>query len=223
MIEPSPATVSLIELHRRADLTSKARYHAARRLRAHNSFSQWTLALLAVGQIVIALVAALHLRTSFLPAYVDFGGVFFGVLVLTYSLLLGMADYSARSVKLHECGIELGALARRLFLLSKDPCSTADDYMQSAKDYYAILSKHENHSAVDYLVSNCENSRGQHFQDEFLSMEWLRWRTWLVYAKAEIYALHALQFSHYVISVALIWGWIFFLTTGTQLGTGAAV
>ncbi|MDP2135145.1 MAG: SLATT domain-containing protein [Sulfuritalea sp.] len=213
MTQPSPASESLVELHRRADLTSKARYHAARRLRAHNSFSQWTLALLAVGQIVITLVAALKLRTSFAPAYVDFGGVFFGVLVLAYSLLLGMADYSARSVKMHECGIELGALARELFFLSRDPSATRDDYNSAAERYYSILSKHENHSGVDYIVSDCESRRGQHFQDAIFSMEWFQWHIWRGFTKAKIYSLHALQFSHYVISVALIWGWIYFLVT----------
>lgn len=48
-------------LHKRVSVTSKARYEASKRLRAHNWFSQWTLAFLAVGQIFLSLLITLEL------------------------------------------------------------------------------------------------------------------------------------------------------------------
>lgn len=38
---------------------------------------------------------------------------------LNYSLLLGMGKHIARSVQLHQCGLELGLLARRLCALAE--------------------------------------------------------------------------------------------------------
>jgi len=101
---------SLNELLRRADITSRARYNASRRLESLGWTSQWTLALLAIGQIVISLISVLKLPMMFSQTYVDFMGLFFGVLVLAYSLLLGMANFNARSTRLHHCGMELGVL-----------------------------------------------------------------------------------------------------------------
>lgn len=207
----SPAQESLAELLRRAELTSKARYHAGRRLDAHSAFSQWTLAFLAVGQVVISLVVALKLKSNFSESYVNFGGVFFGVLVLAYSLLLGMANYSSRSVKLHECGIELGGLARRLFLLCRDPASTSAVYENAAAEYYSILSKYENHTAVDYLVAHHEQSDGVASKLPFLSQDWFLQRIRIFFVRVKLYALHVLQFLHYICSVGLMWLWVYFL------------
>jgi hypothetical protein len=106
----------LADLLRRVEITSKARYVPAQRMELHDTFSQWTLAYLAVGQVVISLVVALKLKSNYSSAYMDFGGLFFGVLVLTYSLLLGMGNFAARAIMLHTCGIELGSLARKLHI-----------------------------------------------------------------------------------------------------------
>lgn len=141
---------AMIELHRRAEITSKVRYEAARRLMAHNLFSQWTLAVLAVGQIAISVIDALDLPLNYSDRYLAFGGIFFGVLVLAYSLLLGMSNYSARSVQLHKCGLELGELARELYLISKLNGADRPNYEDYAKKYYVILGQYENHEEIDY-------------------------------------------------------------------------
>ena len=102
------------ELNRRVKLTSKARYNASRRLTLKNMLSQWTLALLSVALILISLVSASKLRIGFDQGYVDIMQIVFAVLILAYSLLLATGDYSARSVKIHRCGMELGRLARKV-------------------------------------------------------------------------------------------------------------
>lgn len=141
---------AMTELHRRAEVTSKVRYEAARRLMTHNLLSQWTLAVLAVGQIAISVIDALDLPLNYSDEYLAFGGIFFGVLVLAYSLLLGMSNYSARSVQLHKCGLELGELARELYLVCKLTGSDQSRYEEYAKKYYVILGQYENHEEIDY-------------------------------------------------------------------------
>ncbi len=171
---------------------------------AHGWFSQWTLALLTVGQIVISLVAALKLHSNFSAEYVNFASVFFGVLVLTYSLLLGMANYSSRAVKMHECGISLGRLSRRLFYLSRKYDSNAADYEGLATEYYNILDKYENHTRTDYLVAQYEyyNPIAESWREKFRLALW-------VYTQSCFF--HVIQFSHYLLSIVLVWTWIYVL------------
>ncbi len=207
----TPLNLSTTELLRRVEITCKARYHAARRLSAHGWFSQWTLALLAVGQIVISLVSALELKSGFRPDYVNFASIFFGVLVLAYSLLLGMANFSARAVKLHGCGLELGRLARHLVYLRNSGTDLQDEYDRAAKMYYDILDKHENHTRTDYLVAHYEHYDSAASKLKTWSRDWLEERFRLFSVRIKLYVFHSLQFAHYVASIALIYVWIAFL------------
>ena len=210
-----PSTLSpndaVCELLRRVEITGKARYHAARRMAAHGWFSQWTLALLAVGQIVISLASAVDVRTNFCPSYIGFASVFFGVLVLAYSLLLGMTNFSSRGVKLHTCGLELGRLARELTLLCRTGTGTKDAYDVAYERYYDILDKHENHTRTDYLVAHYEYYDAEAAQLTFGSRDWIIERLRLLGVRLKLYFFHLLQFSHYVLSVTLISVWIYFL------------
>jgi hypothetical protein len=198
------------ELLRRVEITCKARYHASSRLKTQNLFSQWTLSLLAVGQIVIGLITAINLQQNFSVGYTTFGSIFFSVLVLTYSLLLGMGDYSARAVKLHECGVALGRLARTLYPHKAPSLSgTQVLYEGFTKQYYDILEKHENHTKSDYLQAHYEYYSGQGMQLPVgtgrASCRWLK----LQEAKVKRILWLSLSYTHYLITVALIWGWIY--------------
>ena len=68
-----------------------------------------------------------------------------------------MGNYAARALKLHACGVELGGLARSLHYQSRDSQSSQSNYDESAKRYYEVLSRHENHINLDYLTAYCEN------------------------------------------------------------------
>jgi hypothetical protein len=203
---------SLSELLRRSEITSKARYTAARRMELHSAFSQWTLAFLAVGQLVISLVVALKLHTNFPPSYVDFGGIFFGILVLTYSLLLGMGNYAARSIMLHSCGVELGALSRDLHFKSRDESSSKDDYKDAAAKYYEILSRCENHLSVDYLEACADASKNNLDGVGFFSSEHLFYRWTKLKRRITIWMYKTFQFFHYGASISLISSWIYMLS-----------
>jgi hypothetical protein len=187
----------MLDLLRRTQITSKARYHSARRLSLHGWYSQWTLALLAVGQLVISLIPALKLKSSFSEAYLNFGGIFFGVLVLAYSLLLGMGNFPARSQKMHECGLEMGRLARQLTLWTDGKNATDEQYDKAAKEYYDTLSKYENHTNIDFLVASFDFYERKNIAEKF-------------YKDGVIKFWHILQFSHYFVSIFLVSFWIYF-------------
>jgi hypothetical protein len=173
--------------------------------------------MLAVGQIVIALIPALNLHMNFTLGYVAFGSIFFAVLVLTYSLLLGMGNYAARSVKLHGCGLELGRLARKLYAMRTDPSVTDEDYKTAAQQYYDILEKHENHTKADYLVAHYEyyasgaallqaEASGISAKSTWLEREWHLQKT-----RLEIFTHNIFQYWHYFFTTVLIWSWIYCL------------
>ena len=141
------------ELNRRVKLTSKARYNASRRLTLKNSLSQTTLALLSVALILISLVSTSGIKVNFDTNYIDIMQTIFAVLILTYSLLLSAGDYSARSVKTHRCGMELGRLARKIKPLEDSEEANDKEYKECTNEYYNCLEKYENHGDVDYTVA----------------------------------------------------------------------
>lgn len=200
---------SIKELLRRVDFTSKSRYNGARRLAMHNIFSQWTLAYLAVGQIAISLVPALKLHNNFSEAYTNFGSIFFGVLVLAYSLLLGMGNFSSRSVVMHACGMDLGNLARELHLLDQTQDVSPGKYESMSKEYYQILAKCENHAQQDYLATNASIKIADLKKSPIFTKQFATDLIPSAYAIAVSGGLKALHFAHYLATVAMMSFWFY--------------
>lgn len=210
MNSPTATTANSIkELLRRVEFTSKARYNGARRLGLHNIFSQWTLAYLAVGQIAISMVPALKLHNNFSEDYTNFGAIFFGVLVLAYSLLLGMGNFSSRSVVMHSCGMELGNLARELHLLDKTPDVSPGKYETVAKEYYQILAKCENHAHQDYLATNASLKLNELAWPPAFNCLYTAHLIACAYAVASSFGVKVLHFAHYLATIAMISAWFY--------------
>lgn len=207
--------ISIKELMRRVEFTSKARYNGARRLGLHNIFSQWTLAYLAVGQIAISMVPALKLHNNFSENYTNFGAIFFGVLVLAYSLLLGMGNFSSRSVVLHSCGMELGNLARELHLLDQTPDVSPGNYDLVAKEYYRILAKCENHAHQDYLATNALFKLNELSWPPVFSIRYIADLIACAFAVALSFGLRVLHFAHYLATIAMISFWFYYMIRNT--------
>lgn len=207
------------ELNRRVKLTSKARYNASRRLTLKNNLSQWTLALLSVSLILISLVSASNIIIKFDAKYVDIMQIIFAVLVLTYSLLLATGDYSARSVKIHRCGMELGRLARKI--KPYEGCKNENEkYDEFANDYYNCLEKYENHENVDYLVSDYTSRDWYRSKelDEASGHQWLMLIASEFTTKSKIKLLiwwgNIYPVSHYFISVIGVYYWLYLMVVG---------
>lgn len=192
------------ELHRRVSMTSKARYCASRRLQFHKMMSQWTVTLIAVGLIAVSVLAISPVTLRFSLPYVAVMQIIFSVLILAYTLLLSLGDYSARAVKIHRCGMELGKIARELkpYLEKQDEQVAYEKFVEK---YYECLEKYENHETCDYLEAFLaeQGSVGETGNAEGLVAKF--W-TYVQYLWARYVST-----AHYVIVLGLVYLWIFLL------------
>lgn len=207
------------ELYRRLSVTSKARYQASRRLGWHNWFSQWTLAFMAIGQIIIQLMKPLGFCYNFSDNYYTLMSIVFSVILLAYSLLLGMGNFSARSVKIHQCGIELGRIARNVkpYIGSKD---NDDKYNTLAENYYNCLEKYENHSHIDYLIAHYDIEKSKKLtndQDSICYYKKLILNKFVLFVlKIRIWFLTSVIFFHYIFSLIALYVWIYMMFAPKQ-------
>lgn len=99
--------------------------------------------------VFVALVPALELETDVSVPYLNAIQVGLAVLVLVFSLLIGLDNYSVRADKMHRCGLELGRLERRLYsFLNRE--GTDAEYEELNEQYFEILNQYENNEEVDY-------------------------------------------------------------------------
>jgi hypothetical protein len=181
------------ELHRRVSVTAGARFQASRRLARQAKFAQWTIALLSVVLVFVSLVPALGLPTEISTPYLNAIQVGLAVLVLVYSLLIGMDNYSVRADKMHRCGMELGRVERKLqTFLTRE--GTDANYESLSEQYFEILNQYENHEDVDYGFQQLTALRKKH--KEFFSKPY--WNEVLPVA-VSTYVRYWVGFSHYVI------------------------
>ncbi|PCJ33709.1 MAG: hypothetical protein COA75_14865 [Cellvibrionales bacterium] len=207
------------ELNRRIKITSKARYNASRRLTLKDSLSQTTLALLSVALILISLVSISDIKVNFDVNYINIMQIVFAVLILTYSLLLSAGDYSARSVKTHRCGMELGRLARKVKPLENIDEPNDSKYEEYTNEYYNCLEKYENHGDVDYLVAYY-SSRNWYGNEEIKAttgclkfipladsfIEKLKTKLFIIWGSSY-------PISHYFITIFGVYYWLFLMVS----------
>lgn len=205
------------ELYRLVDITAKARYRASTRLSTHGMWSQWTLSLLAIGLIIVSVVSLSGIQTNFTDRYSDVMQIVFSVIILTYSLLLGMGNFSARAERLLRCGMELSRIVRKVKpYKGKDDDEHDSVYNQLTKDYYDCLEKYENHKDVDFLSSRLEIERRKGFPEKGKEEEWPEFLIRYFYAFKSRLTLWLsvrvrliLAFSHYLITLVIVYGWLF--------------
>ena len=194
------------ELFRRVQFTSKARYNAARRLGRYHLFTQITPAFMSIGLVVIPLAKLLGFNRGYADNYVELMQIVFAVMLLAYSLLLGMGNYSTRAEKAHRCGMTLGRLARNIFPYRNvaDGSELNGIYEKMCNDYYECLEKHENHKHVDYLVAQYDLlDAGDKFDFRVTAQ---RFGLWLNVVCRELFEL-----SHFIFSLILLGAWIWYM------------
>ncbi|MDO4683972.1 MAG: SLATT domain-containing protein [Lautropia sp.] len=138
------------DLKRKAELTRKSRHAASRRLRINNTLSQITIAMLSASQISSSISIMIFHSDGEQSKWMNFYIILSSILTLCYSLIISMGDFSSRSYKMHECGIELDKICNRINLEinSNRMCLYAiRDLMNS---YHESLLKFENHTQNDY-------------------------------------------------------------------------
>lgn len=198
--KPADCTkTALEELRRKIEVSTKASYERSRILMLHSICSQWTLALLAVGQVIISILEKYFSFQQNQKDFLNFGGVFFGVLVIAYSLLLAMSNYYYRAKKTHQCALDFSQLAEGLPLHICGGKITSEQYLNALKRYYKILSKCENHKEID-----CRDIKEKEEQRTLMS----KFLNFFYIAQAFNWCIKHWSFSHYVLSILAIIIWI---------------
>ena len=188
---------SFENLYKKIDATSKTRFHAARRLRLHSKFSTYTVVIISLGLILIALLQAFDLGNNIQSKLVGLIQVFAAVAVLVYSLLIDKNDYSNFHEKMYSCASRLGELKQKVH-----PCLGAEihdntRYDELLDDYHEILKLYETHTNNDF--------RGDYFRAKLempenypiKAMEWVR-------IKSLVIVLYIIDFISYPIVLGVL-------------------
>jgi len=183
------------DLYRRAHITSKNRFNASKRLADHNQAALVTITLMSLGLIAIPLIKEFELGAHFGTRYVDFFQLFLAIVVLVISVSINSANFGRRSEKLHDCGLELSNLARKIYGFVNDGGSR-EIYNDFVNAYYEILNRYENHKSIDFRITQID------FPDQYSVNKWTRAMTWVLYK---------LDFSFYAMLVLIEFLWIYFL------------
>ncbi|TMO35486.1 hypothetical protein CWC26_00900 [Pseudoalteromonas sp. S4488] len=145
------------ELHDRVIKTTKNRFAAQRRLEHHNKAVLWTITLSSIFLLITPLAQGFGLELTQSKTTIDFVQIILTIVILAVSIILSMANFAVRGERIHNCGMELNGLGRRIFphikLTEQD-----DQYDSFNQEYDEILRRYENHTKVDFMRTKLEMS-----------------------------------------------------------------
>ncbi|VVM58532.1 hypothetical protein PS662_01185 [Pseudomonas fluorescens] len=128
--------------------TVAARFQASRRLDLHNKLSLFSISLFSIILILVSLLQLVEFKFSFASVVVNIGQVFLSIVILCFSIAIGMSDFGLKSSKHHDCGVQLNELTYKL--MNKWGVVLSDqEYEQKLDEYFSILSKYDNHTEAD--------------------------------------------------------------------------
>lgn len=176
-------------------IVTKNYLNASKRLALHDRLSQWTLALLSLGLIVLPLLTVTKIPLRYDQNIVDFAAISMAVAVLMFSLLIARNNYSVRSDRALRAGVELNELIREMRQFSKD-AGKMKRYNAFNERYGDVLRRYENVDEIDYLKSKINITRDKPVP-------------WIV--RIEYWFLFAREFTIYSIAFGLEFGFIMLL------------
>ena len=185
------------ELYDRVQKTANSRFFAHDRLRHHQSVSLWTITCFSMGLIFVPLIQTFGLEARFSTAFTSFTQVVLAIVILVISVLLNMANFAVRADRIHQCGMVLNALARKIHRHINEK-TEGEDYDSLVKDYDHILQKYENHSRIDYLFT--KNHMTNYYKNPW-------------YFPIYIRGLYLIQFLPYIFLLGFEIVWIYLMVT----------
>ena len=149
------------ELLDRVGKTASSRLFAHERLKIHATLSLWTISFFSMGLIFTPLAQIYNFELNYSSDYIGFMQVVFAIVILVVSNILSMSNFSVRADRMHDCGMSLNALARKIQGAVND--KTIDSYVELSDKYEALLQRHENHAFIDYLYTKNRSSDSKLF------------------------------------------------------------
>lgn len=143
------------EFHDRIIKTTKNRFAAQRRLEDHNKAVLWTITLSSIFLLIIPLAQGFGIELTQNKTTIDFVQIILTVVILAVSIILSMANFAVRGERIHNCGMELNGLGRRIYpkikLTEED-----NEYDSFNTEYDEILRRYENHTKIDFMRTKLE-------------------------------------------------------------------
>lgn len=183
------------ELHDRVQKTATSRFFAHERLKAKVNASLWTITFFSMGLIFIPLIETFKLNPNVVPAHSSFIQIVLAIVILVISVILSMTNYSVRADRMHQCGMLLNALARKIHRYINEK-ATSEVYEIAAKEYDEILQRHENHASIDYLYT--KNHMKNYYKNSWYFPFYIR-------------VIYFVQFTPYIGLLALEVACVYFL------------
>lgn len=149
------------ELLDRVRKTASSRLFAHERLKIHVTISLWTISFFSMGLIFTPLAQVYNFKLNYSDDYIGFMQVVFAIVILAVSNILSMSNFSVRADRMHDCGMSLNALARKIEGAMND--KAIDSYVELSDKYEALLQRHENHAFIDYLYTKNRSSNSKLF------------------------------------------------------------
>ena len=172
-------------------ITGAARFHAAKRLRAHEKWSLWSISLASLFILIISLLQPFKIIVQIPDNIIQLSQVVASVVILIVSFFVNGNKYGERAEKMHTCALELNVITREI----ETAIFHNDDQVISdlRKRYEETLTKYENHSDADYFDAKLRKAQA------FYKIGWFH-RKW---AKALYYA-EFIPYSVLIISAILV-------------------
>jgi len=184
----------LERLQWRAETTARCRFVASDRLWIHHRLSQWTVAISSASLLLIPLLQAFGVTLEYTQAQLNVFQVVLAVIVLIFSVLLGLEEYGIRSDRMHRCATEVNELAQRMRPYLDEGLG---EYNRFVSVYHNVLQKYNNHSQLDYNIKKLQ-------QKEKYDLSWPKY--FRVFAFVAFRSL--VEFLHYVIlGIVLAYGY----------------
>lgn len=150
-----------------------------------------------MGLIFIPLIHTFELGSRFSPDYSSFIQVVLAIVILVISVILNMTNFSVRADRIHQCGMILNALARKVHRHINES-SDSGTYDELVKEYDAVLQRYENHSSIDYMFT--KNHMNNYYKNPWYFPFYIRLR-------------YGVQFLPYLFLLGLEVPWIYILVT----------
>lgn len=197
---------SFSNLHKKIEVTAKTRFYASRRLRRHADWSTYTVVVVSLVMILVALMQAYDIGVNIKTSYTSIIQVFSAIAVLVYSLLIDKNDYSSLSEKMFACASQLSELRQRFLPLITSDNPSKDEYERVQKEYWDILKIYETHSNNDF---GGDNLRARLDMPEFYSFSGYK----RFEAIVNVYRMHIWNFLSYpvvwgTLALLLKWLWV---------------
>jgi hypothetical protein len=142
-------------LSRKMKITAKCRFKADRRLKHHNTVSNWTISFLSAGLILIPLIEVFKLQNAFHQNVINFLSIFLAIAVLVISIILNNSLFALRAERMLTCGREINALVRKSIKYTESG-GLIEDYDALSNEYEDILKNTENHSGIDFDIAKLD-------------------------------------------------------------------